>query len=56
MAEVSSKSSDIKKWADAALALGEFHTKADGTLLVDANNELPYSHRHLSNIYRAISF
>jgi alpha-L-fucosidase 2 len=47
MAEVSSKSGDIKKWADTALALGEFHTKADGTLL---DNELPYSHRHLSNI------
>jgi alpha-L-fucosidase 2 len=50
MAEACGKTGEIKKWADAAAALGAFHTRADGTLLVDARNELPYSHRHLSNI------
>lgn len=50
MAAASGESKDIKKWADAATALGDFHTKADGELLVDARNELPFSHRHLSNI------
>lgn len=50
MAAACGKGKDIKKWADAAAALGDFHTKADGTLLVDAKNELPGSHRHLSNI------
>ncbi len=50
MAEANGMHSDVKKWSDAAISLGDFHTKADGTLLVDANTELPYSHRHLSNI------
>jgi len=50
MAEASGKNSEVQKWADAAVALGEFHTKEDGTLLLDANNELKSSHRHLSNI------
>jgi alpha-L-fucosidase 2 len=50
MAEASNNKEDIKKWSDAAMALGDFHTRADGTLKVDANNELPHSHRHLSNI------
>lgn len=50
MAEACGKSSDIKKWDEAATALGDFHTKDDGTLLLDANNELKSSHRHLSNI------
>jgi alpha-L-fucosidase 2 len=50
MATASNKDSEAKKWSKAASALGDFHTKADGTLLVDAVNELPYSHRHLSNI------
>lgn len=50
MATASNKDAEAKKWSEAAIALGDFHTKADGTLLVDAFNELPYSHRHLSNI------
>lgn len=44
------KTTESKKWADAALALGDFHTKTDGTLMLDANYELGTSHRHLSNI------
>lgn len=50
MASANGKTSEVKKWADAATALGEFHTKSDGTLMIDAVNELPSSHRHLSNI------
>lgn len=44
------KATESKKWANAALALGDFHTKDDGTLMLDANYELSTSHRHLSNI------
>ncbi|MBB2147991.1 glycosyl hydrolase family 95 catalytic domain-containing protein [Pedobacter gandavensis] len=50
MAAQMGKTADEKKWADAAVALGDFHTKADGTLLLDAKYELTNSHRHLSNI------
>jgi alpha-L-fucosidase 2 len=50
MATACDKTSEAKKWSDAAIALGDFHTKSDGTLLIDAVNELPSSHRHLSNI------
>ncbi|WP_316820547.1 glycosyl hydrolase family 95 catalytic domain-containing protein [Pedobacter gandavensis] len=44
------KTIEAQKWAEAAKGLGDFHTKADGTLMVDAKYELPQSHRHLSNI------
>jgi alpha-L-fucosidase 2 len=50
MATACDKDSEAKKWSDAAIALGDFYTKSDGTLLIDAVNELPSSHRHLSNI------
>jgi alpha-L-fucosidase 2 len=50
MATASKKTDDIKKWSDAASALGDFFTKEDGTLLLDEVTELPRSHRHLSNI------
>jgi alpha-L-fucosidase 2 len=50
MAEVMNKTEEAKKWGDAGIALGEYHKKSDGTLLVDAKEELPGSHRHLSNI------
>jgi alpha-L-fucosidase 2 len=50
MASVHHKKTDAIKWKNAAEALGDFHTKPDGTLLVDSKSELPYSHRHLSNI------
>ncbi len=50
MATACNKGAEAKKWSKAASSLGDFHTRTDGTLLVDAVNELPYSHRHLSNI------
>ena len=50
MATAWNKGAEAKKWSKAASALGNFHTRTDGTLLVDAVSEFPYSHRHLSNI------
>jgi alpha-L-fucosidase 2 len=50
MATACNRDTEAKKWSDAVSALGDFYTKTDGTLLVDAETELPYSHRHLSNI------
>jgi alpha-L-fucosidase 2 len=50
MATAGGKALEAKKWSKAALALGDFHSKSDGTLLLDAVNELSVSHRHLSNI------
>jgi alpha-L-fucosidase 2 len=50
MASVLEQPAEAQKWEKAARALGDFHTKSDGTLLVDAVHELPSSHRHLSNI------
>jgi alpha-L-fucosidase 2 len=37
-------------WTATAKQLGDFHTKPDGTLLLDADTPLPGSHRHLSNL------
>lgn len=37
-------------WAATAKQLGDFYTKPDGTLLLDADTPLPGSHRHLSNL------
>ena len=50
MATASGNKAAAGKWSAAATALGGFHTKADGTLLIDANAQLLQSHRHLSNI------
>jgi len=50
MAEASNNDADVKKWSEAASALGGYHLKEDGTLLLDAVTELSESHRHLSNI------
>ena len=50
MAIVDHKKTEAIKWKNAAEGLGDFHTKSDGTLLLDAKTEMPYSHRHLSNL------
>jgi len=50
MATACNKNAEAKKWSEAASALGDFHTKTDGTLLLDAVTDLSNSHRHLSNI------
>jgi alpha-L-fucosidase 2 len=38
------------KWAAAAVALGDYHTDDQGTLLAAPDVPLPASHRHLSNL------
>ena len=43
-------------WTAAAKQLGDFHTKPDGTLLLDADTPLPGSHRHLSNLIAIYPF
>jgi alpha-L-fucosidase 2 len=50
MAKACNKNAEAKKWSEAVSALGDFHTKTDGTLLLDAATDLSSSHRHLSNI------
>lgn len=50
MATACGRVAEAKKWDKAAGALAAFHTRADGTLLLDAVTEFPNSHRHLSNI------
>ncbi len=37
-------------WARTAAALGDFHLAADGSLKLDAEQDLAESHRHLSNL------
>ena len=50
MADACDKPEDVKKWSQAAIALGDYHTDAKDVLLVAAKTPLPQSHRHLSNI------
>ncbi|MCF8342102.1 MAG: glycoside hydrolase N-terminal domain-containing protein [Chitinophagaceae bacterium] len=50
MASANHKNKEAFKWKNAANGLGDFHTKSDGKLLLDAKTEMPYSHRHLSNL------
>jgi len=50
MAAATGDKSASVQWADMARRLGEFHTRPDGTLLLDETTPLPGSHRHLSNL------
>ena len=50
MAEATGDKKESVAWAETARQLGGFHTKPDGTLLLDATTPLPGSHRHLSNL------
>lgn len=56
MADACGKPDEVRKWADAATALGDFHVDATGMLLLDAKTPLPYSHRHLTNIIGVYPF
>jgi alpha-L-fucosidase 2 len=56
MADALDKADEAKSWAATAAALGDFHTEANGLMLVDAKTPLPYSHRHLSNIIGVYPF
>lgn len=50
MANACGQTNDGARWAAADQHLGDWHTAADGTLLLDAQTALPESHRHLSNL------
>ncbi|MFF1836042.1 hypothetical protein ACFVXE_17815 [Streptomyces sp. NPDC058231] len=50
MAEAQNLTSEASSWARAAAELGDFHTAADGELLLDACTPLRESHRHLSHL------
>jgi alpha-L-fucosidase 2 len=50
MADACGKRSEAKEWRATALALGDWHVNADGTLKLDAHEDLAESHRHLSNL------
>ena len=50
MAQACGEAAAADKWSKAAVGLGPFHTKADGMLKLDAELDLPGSHRHLSNL------
>ena len=56
MAGALGKMDEAKSWSATAASLGDFHTDANGMLLVDAKTPLPYSHRHLSNIMSLFPF
>lgn len=50
MADAVGDKKESAGWAETAKQLGEFHTRPDGTLLLDETTPLPGSHRHLSNL------
>ena len=56
MAEALGISDESRQWQATADALGDFHTDADGTLLLDAKTPMDESHRHLSNIIGVFPF
>jgi alpha-L-fucosidase 2 len=50
MAAATGDANASSDWAAAASKLGDFYTKPDGELLLDAEKPLSESHRHLSNL------
>ena len=50
MAGVCGDQAAAGQWAKTAAGLGEFHVRADHVLKVSADEDLPGSHRHLSNL------
>jgi alpha-L-fucosidase 2 len=50
MADALGQSADAARWRKASDQLGPYHVRADGTLKLSANEDLPASHRHLSNL------
>lgn len=50
MATALGKADEAKRWQAVCDQLGSWHVRADGTLKIDAVNDLPASHRHLSNL------
>ncbi len=50
MADAAGNANDAARWVNIVEGLGEFHVSDDDILLLDAEQKLPGSHRHLSNI------
>lgn len=50
MADAQGLTGESREWASLAERLGPYHARADGTLKVNAVEDLPGSHRHLSNL------
>jgi alpha-L-fucosidase 2 len=50
MAAVLAKSDEARHWRQLSDRLGPWHTRDDGTLRICAREDLPSSHRHLSNL------
>lgn len=50
MADACGEPAEAAQWAQMAEGLGQPHVNATGVLMLDANEELQTSHRHLSNL------
>lgn len=50
MADALGKKDESATWKNLSDKLGPWHERADGTLKLSANEDLPGSHRHLSNL------
>lgn len=50
MADALGKPGESAQWKALSDKLGPWHVRADGTLKLSANEDLPGSHRHLSNL------
>ena len=50
MAEALGRTDEAARWRKASDQLGPYHVRADRTLKLSANEDLPASHRHLSNL------
>jgi alpha-L-fucosidase 2 len=50
MADAGGEAQDAAAWRDLSSRLGPYHVAADGVLKINADENLPGSHRHLSNL------
>jgi len=50
MADALGRRDEAARWRHASDRLGPYHVRADGTLKLSATEDLPASHRHLSNL------
>lgn len=50
MADAQGLTAEAREWAALSRRLGPYHAREDGTLKISANEDLPGSHRHLSNL------
>jgi hypothetical protein len=50
MADALGLPADVARWQSLSERLGPYHVRADGTLKLSADEDLPGSHRHLSNL------